>query len=151
MSNILSQITQALVARVAVPNGAGAYTVNLSTAGRVLVAARAPDVQPGATVQFEQCSESESEELGNYQREAQWRVLVAVPSTDDDPQTQLLAVLDAVDDICRAIRLDRFLGNLVIWSRMESTTVLAGQELGASSPVPLGSITYMARWWEDSP
>ena len=79
------------------------------------------------------------------------RILVAVPTTNDDPQTQLLAVLDAIDDVTRAIRLDRYLGGLVLWSRMEAATILAGQEVGASSPVPLGSVTYMARWWEDAP
>lgn len=147
----LKQITQAIVARVAAPNGAGAYTIDLSTAGRVIVAARAPDVQPGATVQFEACVGGESEELGDYNREASWRIIVAAPSTDDTPETQLYAVLDAIDDVTLALRLDRYLGGLVIWTRTESSTPLTGQEIGASSPVPVGQIVFSARWWEDSP
>jgi hypothetical protein len=140
-----------IAARLAVPNGAGAYTYDLTGDGRVVETEEVvtPPTLPYLTWRLQGIDEDDGPELGDYQRTARLLMVGYVAATADTPTARRTAALNLADDIQTALRADRDLSGFALDVGPTSVDVLRGDAIHLSSQLAVIVVSTMVRWWED--
>ena len=152
MSTIAGDVLDAVKAALATINGAGSYTLNLSTTGRVIegLPADFPEVLSAAVVYVDggDIISTHAPELGRYRRDFTIPILGFTPANADTPVSRKRMALTMFDDICRALETDRSLGGLVIDLILEGGT-FSGDGFGGGNLAGV-FIELNAHWWVDA-
>lgn len=132
----LNDIKDAIKARIVTINGAGGYTYNLSTTGRVVVASGLPMTAPDTSVWLVQGPvESSVRGLGagtlaKWNWTVPYAVLGWVSGAGSTPEDQIEAANLLYADLWTALMADRRLGGLVVDTTMSGMDALEGAAFG---------------------
>lgn len=134
-------------------NGAGGYSQNVSGTGRVV--RRAPEIDPPFLpilyVELAAAGEVDGQQLTQFEDRGTFRIVGLVGASSDTPDARIAAAVAFLDDIRKALRADRSLGNVVNDVGPVSGTAFDGAELQAGPTAGIVYAEVSPVWWEDAP
>lgn len=114
MASTMRQIASAIKSALADVDGTGSYTYDLSAAGHVHIGEvlDAP-ILPFVTVSAVGWDSDTETQLTRYRRRVLFSLYGAVGTSTDTPEARILAAMDLLEDVSRALEADPTLGGLV--------------------------------------